>query len=144
MIEIVPLKLWHLQMINVQSMQKELHDMITPETARNIVNNCNGYTAVDGEEVLAIAGLVDCGEGRAHAWSYISQDVGRRLLTVAKAMGEHLNNATYRRVEMAVDCDFPQAHRLARILGFSKECDRMTKYTADGRDCALYAMVKNA
>jgi len=50
-----------------------------------------------------------------------------------------LDGCYLHRIEMTVDCDFPQGHRWAKMLGFTMEAERMRGYRPDGGDCALYA-----
>ena len=138
---VVPFERWHLERMVIQQRQQGLEHLLTNEVFAALVG-CQSYTALDGEEVLACAGVLEVAPGRAAAWAYISQDVGRRMRGVTRAVKGFLDMAQYRRIEMDVDCEFPQAHRWARMLGFEMECERRRSFTPDGRDCALYARVR--
>lgn len=137
--EIVPFKREHLKNILIQNRQEDFQELLTPLLMRQLEKG--GYTALDGDEVVACAGTTELTPNRALAWAYISKDVGPRMLQVTKAVKRYLSIAPYRRIEMDVDCEFPEAHRWARMLGFELECPRRRAYTPDGRDCALYARV---
>jgi RimJ/RimL family protein N-acetyltransferase len=138
---VLPFKRDHLQQMVIQQRQQGLEHLLTDEIYALLANS-PAYTAIDGDEILACAGVIEVAPGRAAAWAYISSDVGSRMKFVTKAVLRFLNIAQYRRIEMDVDCDFPQAHRWAKLLGFTLECERRKSFTPDGRDCALYARVK--
>jgi hypothetical protein len=143
MIIVRPFKSEHLMTIKFQPSQKHLENYVTEEVAKSIETAPGqAYTVYDDDEILVVAGVIDVGEGRGYAWSYIAEAVGNRMVQVTRAVKRYLRIAPFRRIEMSVDCDFLEAHRWARMLGFSMEAERMRSYAADGRDCALYAMVK--
>jgi hypothetical protein len=125
----------------VQQRQQGLEHLLTDDVY-SLLASSHAYTALDGDEILACAGVIEVAPGRAAAWAYISQDVGRRMRGVTRAVKGFLQMSQFRRIEMDVDCEFPQAHRWARMLGFEMECERRRSFTPDGRDCALYAMVR--
>ena len=130
----------HLKSMVVQQRQRGMEKLLTDEIC-DVLEGCESFSALDGDEVLACSGVIEVAPGRAQAWAYISDDVGNRMLAVTKAVKRFLSLRKYRRVEMDVDCEFEQAHRWAKMLGFTMECERRKSYTPDGRDCALYAMV---
>lgn len=140
MITIVPFNRIHLKNMVMQQNQSGLDYLLT-EDVLTALEGCESYTRLDGDEVLACAGLIEAAPGRALAWAYISAMVGQRMIGVTKSIRLYLQASQYRRIEMDVDCNFKQGHRWAKILGFELECERRKSYTPDGRDCALYAMV---
>ena len=139
--EVIPFKQEHLKKIIVQQNQVEQMHLLTEDVCK-MLELGSAYTAMDGEEVLACAGVIEITKGRAAAWSYLSQNIGSRLIYVTRAVKRFLHAAQFRRIEMDVDCDFKQAHRWANMLGFELECERRRSFTPDGRDCALYAIVR--
>jgi hypothetical protein len=138
---VVPFKREHLKAMVIQQKQQGLEHLITDGVCASLEGGY-AYTALDGEEVLACAGAVEAAQGRAILWAYLSQNLGSRMVGVTKACKRAIELMDYRRIEMDVDCNFPQAHRWAKLLGFEMECERRRSYTPDGRDCALYAMVR--
>lgn len=141
--EIVPFKAEHLTRLKAQPSQEGLLSTVTPENAESIeLAPGIAYSAIEGDKVLAIAGILEYGDGRGLSWAYLSSDMGNKFVGITRAVKRALEITTCRRVELAADCDFPAAHKWARLLGFTLEAPRMKKYTADGRDCSLYAMVK--
>lgn len=139
--EIVPFKKEHLKRMVIQQRQQDLARLITDEVCAS-VEGIESYTAIDGDEVIACAGAVQMDIGRALVWSYISANIKSRMIFVARAMKRFIAMSKYRRIEMHVDCEFKQAHRLAMMLGFEMEAERMKSFTPDGRDSALYALVR--
>lgn len=138
---VAPFERSHLENMVVQTQQQGLEHLLTDDIYATLANNPS-YSALDGDEVVACAGTIEVAPGRALAWAYISQNAGTRMVRVTKSVKRFLDMAPYRRIEMDVDCDFVQAHRWARLLGFKLECLRRVKFTPDGRDCALYARVQ--
>jgi RimJ/RimL family protein N-acetyltransferase len=139
MMEIVPLKREHLKQILIQNHQIGFDELLTPMTKR--VLERDGFTAIEDDEVIACAGVSKVAPNRAIAWAYVSRDAGPRMLKVTRAMMRYLEITPYRRIEADVDCDFEEAHRWVRMMGFELECERRRAFTPEGRDCALYARV---
>lgn len=143
MITVIEFKADHLKALNIQKRQAYFREYLTDENLKSLESAPgDAYSVMDGDEVIAVAGVMSYGDGRGLAWSYISDVIGSRMLAMTKAVKRFLSLADYRRIEMIVDCDFEQAHRWARVLGFRMEAERMKAYGMDGRDCSLYAMVK--
>jgi hypothetical protein len=76
------------------------------------------------------------------AWAFIAKTDPKNFLKGHRAVKRFLDGCYTQRIEMTVDCDFPEAHRWAKMLGFTMECERMKYYSPDGRDCALYARIR--
>ncbi len=138
---IIPFAREHIRHMVVQQKQQGLEHLLT-DAVLDSLESGEAYTAMDGDEVLVVAGVVEMAPGRAIAWAYLSAYIGNRLIAVTRLIRAFLKASRFRRIEMDVDCSFPQAHRWAKMLGFDLECERRKSYTPDGRDCALYAMVK--
>lgn len=100
-----------------------------------------GWAAVDGDEVLACAGIVHVHDERGLAWAMVSDEALRQFKTIHRVISQVVISAPWRRVEMIVDCDHAAGCRWAERMGFEQE-GRMRAYTPDGRDCFLYARVK--
>lgn len=136
---IVPFEKKHLLGMLMQDNQKEC--IITDEIIETLLLG-DAYSAIYDDEVLACAGVLEISPGRALAWAYLSQNAGIKMIDIIKAIKRFLSIQTFRRIEMDVDCAFAQAHRMAKMLGFTLEAERRRNYTPDGRDCALYALVR--
>lgn len=138
---IVPFEREHLERMVVQQQQQGLEHLLTDDLYDVLVDG-QSYTVMDGDEVLICGGAMEISPGRAVAWAYLARQVGVRMSFITRAVRRFLGMLNYRRIEIDVDCDFEQAHRWAKMLGFTMECERRRSFSPDGRDCALYAMVK--
>ena len=135
----------HLQLMMIQERQKTLSRYMTNDMTYAVEQSGWGYTAIGArEQILACAGIVPQWHGRGLAWAYLSDPMERHeFLFVHRAVKRFLDTCFIKRIEMAVDCDFEEGHRWARLLGFKVECERMEAYRPDGGACALYSRVLN-
>ena len=100
------------------------------------------WTALDGEEPIACAGVVEVWEGRAYAWALLSEYAGPHMLTLTRVIRSRLASLPYRRVEMAVDAGFNAGCRWALMLGFRLETpEPMRAYLPNSRPAYLFARV---
>jgi|TARA_R110000765_G_scaffold76518_1_gene149948 hypothetical protein len=140
MFEVVPFKAEHLAAIQLQSMQAHLSNWVTLEEGVGLEQS-PGYTAFSDGKPIGAAGVLPLWMGRAMAWAFIAKSTPQDFLKGHRVVKKFLDGCHIRRIEMTVDCDFPAAHRWAKMLGFEMECERMKHYSPDGRDCALYARI---
>lgn len=142
MMYIVPYRHFHLAALAIQDAQATMSEMIKPEYAKALEAAGPAYTAMDGSEVIACAGLAEQWAGRATAWSILSKHVtGSKFVRLHKIVQRFLDMQDYARLEMTVDQGFEQGVRWAEMLGF--ECEGlMRKYSPNGTNCYLYARVK--
>lgn len=139
--DIVPFKVEHLQAIKLQAAQS---DAITGlGDAESIYLECSefAFSALEGDRVIACAGIIKLWEGRGHAWALLSGDIGNRFVAIHRAVKRAIDVSGYRRVEMDVDGDHKEAIKWAHMLGFYNETpDGMKGYVADGR--LIYKFVR--
>lgn len=138
---IVPFKSWHLEKMVVQPAQRALLDNISFEILKTL-EQTDAFTAMEGDDVLACAGFMEFYPGRGEGWSYLSANIKPHMVEVVRAIKRYLDMHPCRRQEITVDADFPEGHRMAKILGFTLEAPRMRCYDLAGRDRALYARVR--
>lgn len=96
---------------------------------------------IDGK-CTACAGIYEIWDNRGHAWAMLSSNAGDNFLLITRAVKRALSVAHWARIEMDVACDFPAAHRWAKLLGFTCEIARREKFLPDGTAMALYARIK--
>lgn len=102
----------------------------------------HAWTALDGEEPIACAGVVEVWQGRAYAWALLSEHAGRHMLALTREIRSRLSRLPFRRVEMAVDAGFDAGARWALMLGFRLETpEPMRGYLPHGRSAFLFARV---
>ena len=141
MFEVIPFKAEHLAFIKLQNLQAHLSDWVSLEQGRGL-EEYPSYTAmVDGEPIGA-AGVLWMWKGRGQAWAFISETGPKNFLKGHRAVKKFLDGCHIERLEMTCDCDFPQAHRWAKMLGFHMETERMKQYSPNGRDCSMYVRLR--
>jgi len=106
----------HLALIDLQRGQS--HEMVTEREAEFASQMGPAWTLTkpDGS-VLACGGFVVTQPDRAIGWAYIAQDAGRKFLPVFRMMRSMIENAPWERVDFLVHDEFPEAHRMAGLLG---------------------------
>lgn len=138
---IVPYRAEHLDELVLQWAQAPSGVWFTREQALAL-EGTEAWSGIYDNEPVICSGVVQVWQGRYMAWSYVSKNAGICFVSIHKAVRRFLDTSGHRRIEMAVDCDFPQGHRWARLLGFTLEAERLKAYRPDGGDCALYARVR--
>lgn len=137
---VVPFQADHLNRLPFQESQMYLSEWVTRKSGL-VLEDAPSYTALVGGQPIAAAGIISQWQGRAIAWAFLSSMGANYFVGVHRAVKSFLDGCYVHRIEMSVDCDFPEAHRWAKMLGFEMEAERMKAYSPDGRDCALYARV---
>ena len=139
---VVPYQPHHLESLLLQPNQAYMRSLMTnPEYQKSLDITGKAFTAIDGETVLACAGIVPFWEGRAEAWAIMSHDLKRHFLLIHRATERFLDACGFPRVEANVDANFGCAQRWMDMLGFVSE-GLMHKYTPDGRDCTRFARIR--
>jgi hypothetical protein len=129
-----------LMVIALQPHQRSLTaEVATPEYAAELAKHGEAFTVADDSGILAVIGLITQWDGCARAYAFLGENASRRMLHITRKVKTHLQTTTIRRIEAAVQDDFLEGHRWARILGFRPE-GWMRKYWND-HDALLYARV---
>jgi hypothetical protein len=131
----------HLDTLTMQPAQQYLRQFITPEVVATVSGH-PAWTALVDEEPVACVGVIPVWPGRALAWCYLSDKIGRHMTAVTRAVRRGMDVLPHRRIEITVDEGFVAGHRWANMLGFHKEADKMAAYRPDGGACSLYARVR--
>ncbi len=106
----------HLATIRLQAAQA--HEGVSREGAELAVGMGPAWSLVRGEDVLACGGYFAVKPELALGWMYIAGDVGaRRFIRVVRAIRAKLMGCPYERVDFMVQQEFPQGHRLAKLIG---------------------------
>lgn len=139
--KVVPYKAEHMKALRLQQAQLcNLNWMPVDQAVQ--LERVVAFTALDGDEVLACAGVLELWEGRGAVWAFLSENIGHRMVAVHRAVRRYFDVLDFRRLEAEVAIDFEQGHRWMRLLGFELESPRMRSYFPDGSDAALYVRVK--
>jgi hypothetical protein len=135
--QVVPLELWHLDQIDAQGAQDYISRWITPEIQNSLAAGL-AFAAVEGDEILACAGVIQVWEGRGIIWAVLSGNIGRRFIAVHRASLRFLDMCFVRRIEAIVDTSFAPGVRWVEMLGFRLETECMRGYLPTGGDAAMY------
>jgi hypothetical protein len=138
---VVPYEPRHLDEMTMQPSQRYARDFVTPEAAAAVAG-FPAYTALADDQVIGCGGVVPYWHGRAEAWSFISDKAGPHFVAITRAVRKFLDAQPQDRIETAVDIDFVEGHRWARMLGFRLETGRMEKYRPDGGTCSKYVRIR--
>ena len=141
MMLIIPYKAEHLSGLMLQAAQQYMQAYIS-EADTKALEQGYAYTGLDEGNVLICAGVMPIWQGRGLAWAYVAEHARAHMIALTRSVKQVLDTLPFDRIEAAVDVDFGQGHRWARLLGFELEVARMRKFRPDGGDAALYARVK--
>lgn len=140
--KVIPFKAEHLGLIKPQEKQSGILNQVTPAHGLFIETCEVAFTAVDGDEIIACAGIIPLWPGRGHAWAVMSNNIGNRFIRVHRAVKRAIELSSFRRIEMCVDSEFLEAVEWAHMLGFVDETPNgMPGYTDDGRLYHQFARV---
>lgn len=139
---ILPYKAEHMEALRMQRGQMYCLPYVTPEYAKAL-ESTYAFTAMEGDQVVAIGGITELWENRGLAWTFIDRRAGKHFVALHKAVSKFLEDCPLRRIEAETPCEFEQGHRWLKMLGFKLEAPRMEAFRVDGGDAALYARVKH-
>lgn len=143
MIDIVRFRATHLWHLDLQEAQRDLRAQFgDPAYGSALEATQNAFTALDGDQVLACAGVHEVWPGRGVAWALIGREAGREFRAIHRAVSGFLAACPLRRVEMVVDAKFAAGHRWAKMLGMTAE-GTLRAYSPGGDDYVMYARVKH-
>ena len=138
---IIPYRAKHMEQIIAQESQQFLGKWIQPGQSKTLENEYT-FTGIYEGRVLICAGLLPAWSNRAIGWAYLDIEARRHMTFITKSIMRFLEICPFDRVETAVDCDFKEGNRWARMLGFDLEASCMKKFRVDGGDCSLYARIR--
>lgn len=142
MIRVIDFDPHHLTVMALQDAQAWMQPLLDDRHVETLRGQGRAWTVVDERGgVLCCAGIIPIWENRAEAWSLIAGSAGPRFVPILRAMRRELDAHPDVRIEITVESDFEQGHRMARMLGFERE-GTMRAYLPTGRDCDLYARVR--
>ena len=142
MIRVEKLKVEHLKKLAEQNPQEGIAALLDPPRAQAIEDDANSYSILKNGKVLLCGGVTQYWPNRAEAWAIFDQDCKKDFLSIHRAAKRYLDQCQVKRIEAAVDVDFEAGHRWAELLGFQLEAAVLKAYLPNGRDCSLYARVR--
>lgn len=134
---VIPFHPRHLFELRPQRGQEDVAESLSVEHATALGKHPSA-TVVCDREILMCGGVVPVWQGRSLAWSYLSRDCGEHMVFLHRETKRFIEKHATRRVEMAVEFQFEQGHRWAKLLGFEQEVPLMRAYFPNGNDASLY------
>ena len=141
MLRVVPFKAEHVAALQPQAAQVAEKEFVNPEQLKAFEAGFM-VTAMDGDEVVAVGGVLELWPGRGVACAMLGATAKRHLVGLHKIALGVLNAAPFRRIETDVECGFTQGHRWVHMLGFSVDAPCLKAYRPDGGDSSLYSRVR--
>ncbi|MDP2619909.1 MAG: hypothetical protein Q8P46_06985 [Hyphomicrobiales bacterium] len=141
MILVLPYRAKHLDLIDIDPHQAQFGRFLTPAVAASLEGPF-AWTGVKNGAVLGCVGLQKKWLDHYVAWAVFSRRAGAHMLEVVRTVKGRLPFLPGGRIEAAAACDSPGDRKFLELLGFELEAARMRRYSPDGRDFALYALVK--
>ena len=138
---IIPYEAKHLLGLRLQENQAYCTPPLDAEYAKAL-EGPYAFTALEGERVLIVAGVLPILEHRALAWALVDQEAGPHFTEITRAAKRLLEAVPYRRIEADTPVGFHSGHRWLKMLGFRMEAPRMVGYRVDGGDSSLYARTR--
>lgn len=115
---------------------------ITDAQLEKLEQRGHSYSVVDGDLVLACAGVTEVWPGRAEAWALLDKNLKENFIKVHNQVKRFLENVDIDRVEALVDAEFKEGLRWVKALGFIIEAPRMKKFGKLGEDMVLLSRVR--
>lgn len=144
MAEIVPFKRAHLGQLELTERDTSLMAGAGFDPIPNFEAG-PAFSLVDGEKVIAIAGIALLWKGVGEAWVIAGKDIQKYRLTFHRGVREMLSiieeHERLHRVQTAVLENFAKGHKWIRRLGFVSE-GKMKGYGPNGETFVRYARVK--
>lgn len=143
MFEIVPYKLEHLIPLLDQKENVGIRETFLSGTGTQLEIGESATLIVNGK-VACCGGVIPYWEGRVQGWIVFSDEFKTNFIPVFRGVKAFLKEKlkTHRRIEASATLDFPSARRKIELFGFKLECELAKGFLPDGRDCALYSMVR--
>lgn len=116
---------------------------LSPQFAE-LLNDNVGLSAWAGNHCVGAAGVIAIHKYRFLAWSFLSVNSGPFMLGITRKTKEVLDSFKDVRVEMAVNVDFKEGHRWAKLLGFQMEAPFMKCYGYLKEDQSLYSRFRSS
>lgn len=138
-LRLAPMTEAHVLALTPQRRQADMPTEDRVDTAMALSSQGAAWAVLDGDTVLAVAGVAEQWPGRGLAWCLLSRDAGSRMLGITRMVSRYLGALDYRRIEMYVDAQFGEGCRWAELLGFKNETpDGMEGFFPNGNRAFMY------
>ena len=144
MFEMVKLTAKHLEELIAEPKNMHLVSWLATGHADELAKADSVTGMVDGQ-IMFCGGALPYWTGRAFIWGVFSERSKHHGIPVFRGIKKWIDERPYRRLEVDVPLDVwftDVAKRRVRLLGFGLECERAKFYRSNGKDSALYSLVK--
>lgn len=142
MIEVVPFLVPHYLDIDPQPRQAYVKELTPMYHVRQLEESCRAFTLIREGRPVACFGSVELYPHRAVLWALLDKDIGKHMVTAVRVAKRFVQTLPHKRIEFEVDYDFAEAHRWAKLLGFTCEVERLRCHNALGGDTSIYSVVR--
>jgi hypothetical protein len=138
---IVPYEPWHLREIALQPHQEHLGAFLAQaDFAKRLLISGPCWTALVHGQPIACAGFQEQWVGRSSCWAILSDEAGRHMLRLTRAVEKAIWDHPAERIETTVVEGFHAGFRWAKALGFSDEGIRRRYHY--GQDHRAFVLLK--
>lgn len=124
MARIIPLRPWHLRLIDPQDEQiVHAAPQLNEDWGRHMIAAGPAWACVDGERVYGAAGFV-FEDWRAVAWAILGQRAGQQMMAITRVARREIARLTLP-IEAYVRPGFAAGERWARLLGLTRGADEV-------------------
>lgn len=141
MIRFVPLRAEHVMALG-EVIAAHSGTPLTPEVAVEL-EAIGGETAIDGDKVVAVAGIMPMWQGTGLGWAWLAKGWRRHARAITERIIGALEQSDLHRVEMAVRHDYEPGKRWAERLGFTLETPRARMWGPDKRDYSIFVRLNH-
>lgn len=141
MITVLPFRAEHFARINPEPEQSAKAAPYLSPTIGRALEGPFAWTAAHDGQIIGCAGFANKWVDHWMAWAFVDQSAAPHMLEIVRVARVMRNRWPSGRIEAATPCGFTAGHRFLRLLGFELEAPLMRRYTPDGRDHALYALI---
>jgi len=134
MIEIVPLKAWHLWGLDLQDSQKHMSDRMNSAFAMAL-ERTHAMTALRDGKPIACAGIAWVQNWPRYAWALLGDEIGSAMTRITRACWASISRET-EPVFTHVRPDIPANTRWLRAFGF--EPTGQADFLPDGKSYELW------
>lgn len=127
---------FHVDLLRAQGVQQAQLGEIShvPATYETVLP---GLTAREGDRIVMCGGITHYAPQRGICWALVSQDAGRHMLFLTRAVRRFIGTYPWRRLEATVEETFAPGCRWVELLGFEFE-GRMRGYGMNGETYLRY------
>lgn len=122
--------------------QEDYRKYVAPEVMLSLETDGRTFTGVnESGEVIVCGGVRELWEGRGELWALFNPNKQSYCKSFHKCILQTIEEVKIKRLEMAVYCENKLGHKLAKLLGFKLEAERLRAYRPDGGDISMYVMI---